>query len=222
MAKGFVIAIDGPAGAGKSTVSRCLAEALPGKLLDTGVTYRSVAYLAIQGRATDEEQFQKIASQLEFAWDETGLKLLTNGKDLGVEIRTEEISQMASHVSRFPSVRKILTEKQRNLGIRGSAESVVVAEGRDIGTVVFPDTPHKFYVTADAPVRAERRYQQLKEMGEKNITLEEVLKQQLERDKQDSTRKAAPLQCAKDATVVDTSNLSIEAVVRFIVNHVKK
>ncbi len=217
---GFVVAIDGPSGAGKSTVSRQLAEALGGKLLDTGAMYRSVAYFALKEEALKEADFARIARGLRFSTDPKTECLLTNGEDLGHKIRSEKVSDMASAVSVIREVREILTKKQRRLAKEWSRRIPVVVEGRDIGTVVFPKVPFKFYVTADASVRAERRYEQLKARGVK-VSFKKILRQHESRDERDSTRKIAPLKCPEDAVVVDTSSMGVAQVVKFMRDHIK-
>jgi cytidylate kinase len=217
----LVVTIDGPAGAGKSTVSKQLAEVLGGMLLDTGGMYRSVAYFAHKQGARTAKEFEKIARGLKFEIEHKTRTLLVNGEDLGHRLRTQEVSTMASNVSQFKGVRTVLTAKQRKLGKELGRKIPVVVEGRDIGTVVFPDVRFKFFVTADPSVRAERRYHQLKRQGVKGITLKEILKQNQSRDKQDTHRKVAPLKCPKDAVVVDTSEMAISQVVQFMKNHIQ-
>ncbi len=218
---GFVVAIDGPSGAGKSTVSRQLAEALGGKLLDTGAMYRAVAYFSIKEKQNDPEAFAAISRRLHFDMDPHTGSILVNGVDLGAKLRTEKVSLMASHVSQFPEVRRLLTMRQRGLARKWSRKIPVVVEGRDIGTVVFPKVRFKFFVTADAEVRAKRRFHQLQRQGTKGVRLKTILKKSQERDRQDSTRKVAPLKCPKDAVVVDTSDMAISQVVHFMANHIK-
>lgn len=216
---GYVVAIDGPSGAGKSTVSRQLAESLGGRLLDTGAMYRSVAYLSLKRAAETEEDVAKVARSVKFKVAPDGESLLVNGEALGAKLRSPKVSQMASRVSSYRVVREVLTKKQRALARQWAKRIPVVVEGRDIGTVVFPKVPFKFYVTADARVRAERRYRQLKRHGAK-VTFKEILKQHEERDERDSTRKLAPLKCAEDAVVVDTSSMGISQVVQFMHDHI--
>jgi cytidylate kinase len=219
---GFVIAIDGPAGAGKSTVSRQLAVALGGVLLDTGAMYRGVAYYAVKEGKKTAKDLSAIAKRLHFDVDRSdGHTLLVNKENLGTKLRTETVSAMASSVSRFKGVRLSLTRRQRAIGRELSKKLPVVMEGRDIGTVVFPKAMFKFYVTASPEVRAERRLSQLKKQGMQGASLKEVLKQQEARDDQDSTRKLAPLRCSEDAVVVDTSSMGITQVVRFMAGHIR-
>lgn len=219
--KGFIVSIDGPAGAGKSTVSRQLAEALGGVLLDTGAMYRSVAYFALATNLKLAKDFGNIARALEFDYDQETKILNINGENLGAKIRSEEVSAMASSVSRFKSVRAALTKRQRTLGKKLSRKVPVVMEGRDIGTVVFPEAQYKFFVTASEEVRAERRLKQLKKLGIKGESLKSVLKQQQSRDHQDSHRKIAPLRCPEGAIVVDTSSMGISQVVHFLCDHIR-
>lgn len=217
---GYIIAIDGPAGAGKSTVSRQLAEALNGRLLDTGAMYRSVAYFGIKRNLSKAEDLCKIARNLEFDYDSKNQSLLVNEQEMGHRLRTQKLSDLASKISAYKGIRKILTARQRSLAKSWAKKFPVVVEGRDIGTVVFPDVEFKFFVTADPKVRAERRFQQLKKQGTKGVTLKAILKANIQRDKQDSGRKIAPLKCAEDAIVVDTSHMSINQVVHFMAEHV--
>lgn len=220
-AKGFVISIDGPSGAGKSSVSRNLAIALEGRLMDTGAMYRSVAYFSVKEKKEAEEDVASIARRLKFTVDAKSQALLIDGKDLGQKIRTLKVGAMASKVSQFKKVRKVLTSKQRQLGKRLSKKYAVVVEGRDIGTIVFPEVAFKFFVTADPKIRAERRYHQLRSHGNTKVTLKEILKQNAVRDKADSTRKLAPLKCAEDAIVVDTSHMGMTQVVSFMADHIR-
>lgn len=221
VSKGFVISIDGPSGAGKSSVSRNLAIALEGRLMDTGSMYRSVAYYAVKEKAETEEEISKIAKRLKFSVDPKTQALLVDKKDLGQKIRTQKIGAMASKVSQYKLVRKALTGKQRTLGRQLAKKYPVVVEGRDIGTIVFPQVEFKFFVTADPKVRAERRYHQLRAHGNTTITLKEILRQNEARDKADSTRKLAPLKCADDAIIVDTSHMGMTQVVNFMSDHIK-
>jgi cytidylate kinase len=218
--KGYLVAIDGPAGAGKSTVSQHLAKALKGQLLDTGAMYRSVAFFGLEKNAQTEKEFIAVARKTKFSIHKKKQILLSNGKNLGKKIRTPRVSEWASLISKYKEVRKILTKKQRELGEAWSKNLPVVVEGRDIGSVVFPDVQFKFFLTAAAAIRAQRRYEQLVEVGTSNITLEDILIQNKKRDNRDSTRKFAPLKCPKDAIVIDTSSMKISQVVQFMKNHI--
>lgn len=218
--KGFVVAIDGPSGAGKSTVSLQLALALGGKLLDTGAMYRSVAYFSLKKNALQEAELEKIARLIRFRAKRNSNHLLVNGKDLGQKLRTEKVSEHASLIATYSGVRKVLTQQQRMLAKKWARRIPVVVEGRDIGSVVFPNVPFKFFVTADPHVRAKRRWEQLKKQGVK-IKLSSILKQNNQRDKQDSSRKVAPFRCPPDAVVVDTSKMDISQVVQFLKAHIE-
>jgi cytidylate kinase len=210
--KRLVVAIDGPAGAGKSTVSKALARRLGYQLLDTGAIYRSVALISRrQGVAWDDAAgLAAVARELDihFTFDGGENLVIVAGEDVSAAIRTPEISQGASKVSAWPEVRAALLELQRRLGAGGG----VVAEGRDIGTVVFPSAGAKFFLTASAEVRARRRFEELRAAGkvvDEAATLAEIK----ERDQRDSTRAAAPLRPAPDAIHVDSSGLDAEAVI---------
>ena len=208
-----VIAIDGPAGAGKSTAARLLAARLRYRLLDTGALYRAVA-LAASERGVDWADAKALGElakglRIEFEPDEKGVShLLLEGLDRSVDIRKPEISRGASDVSRHPSVRAALLGLQRELGARGG----VVMEGRDVGTEVFPDAEVKIFLTADPRKRAERRHREQSARGVAS-DLEQTLRRIRERDEQDRTREAAPLRPAADAVTVDTGEMGIEQMV---------
>jgi cytidylate kinase len=205
-----VVAIDGPAGAGKSTVARRLAERLGFFLLDTGAIYRSLALRARdQGVAwSDGVRLAEIARQLPLRFDAAG-KTWLGEEDVSQAIRTPEISQGASTVSAHPEVRAALLDLQRQLASAGRC----VVEGRDIGTVVLPWAPVKIFLTASDEVRARRRYDELVARGA-TVDFAATLAELRERDHRDSTRATAPLKQAADAVLVDTSALDLESVVR--------
>lgn len=206
-----VIAIDGPVGAGKSTVARELARALGLVYLNTGAMYRAVAVaLREAGVKIDadgiEKQVNSVLQSVTIKFD--GERITLNGRDISSIISNPEISDLASRFSALAVVRTRMRDLQRAAGEEGG----VVMEGRDIGTVVFPDAEFKFYLEAEPRVRAERRWAELRKKGD-TIDRDEVLRQLIERDKRDSARDLAPLRRADDAVVVDTSHLSISQVV---------
>lgn len=207
----FVVAIDGPAGAGKSTVARALAAQLGYTFLDTGALYRSVALIAGRREVPwdDASRLGRLASSLDivFEKDGEGTRVWADGVDVTRAIRTPEISEGASRVSALPEVRAGLLDVQR----RVAARSRVVAEGRDIGTVVFPDAQAKFFLVASPETRARRRTLELAAAGRPAV-FADVLVDMLVRDARDSGRAVAPLRAAPDAVEIDTSALTPEAV----------
>lgn len=206
-----IIAIDGPAGAGKSTIAKSLAEALNYLYIDTGAMYRAVAYQALQQQAAldDAEQLGRIAAQaqIDMRVENGENRILLNGCDVSKEIRLPQVSAVASAVSAVPQVREQLVPKQRELADRGRA----VLDGRDIGTVVLPQADCKIFLTASLDERAERRYKELLERG-LPADLAEVRQDIEQRDYQDMHRETSPLRQADDAEYMDTTGLSIEQV----------
>ena len=213
-----VIAIDGPSGAGKSTIAKIIAKKLGYFYLNTGAMYRAVAlYLHRKGKKPLDKITEDDLKGIELDFDNEG-NIYLNGENVSDKIITPEISRLASDFSKLKVVRKVLTEQQRKIGL--SRPSVL--EGRDIGTVVFPDAKYKFFLDASPEERARRRYLQLKEKNpDANISFEEILKQQLERDKQDYSRDIAPLKKAEDAIYIDTTGMEIEDVVKKILEYIK-
>ena len=220
-----VVAIDGPAGAGKSTVTRKVAERLGYIIVDTGALYRVVALAAERAEVSfdDAERASALAEALvaenavQLRRNDNGAQqVLLRGQDVSLSIRAQNIGQGASKASAHPGVRAALLELQRSQGREGG----VVLEGRDIGTVVFPDAEAKFFLTASAEVRAQRRRDELAARGTPP-SLADVLSEVNERDRRDSTRPVAPLRQAEDARLVDSSSLGVEQVVELIVAAVK-
>lgn len=221
MSKRPVVAIDGPAGAGKSTVTKRVADELGYLLVDTGALYRTVALAAQRAHIPwdDERAMTGLAKQLV---DERAVELSSDnvklrGEDVSLAIREPSVSQGASKVSAIPAVREALLDMQRQAGAVGG----VVLEGRDIGTVVFPSAEAKFFLTASVDVRARRRFDELMARGGAP-ELAEVQREVMERDLRDSTRPIAPLKQAADANVIDSSVLSIDQVVAHIVQRVRE
>jgi CMP/dCMP kinase len=217
--KPVIVAIDGPAGAGKSTIARRLADLLGYVMLDTGALYRSIAVAAKRQGVSWEKQEQvtaiakaiAAADALQLRADAKaprGLRVLLHGEDVSTAIREHDISMGASLVSAIPGVRQALLALQQGLGRSGG----VVAEGRDIGTVVFPQAEVKFFLTASVDVRTRRRVQELAASG-KEVAFDTVRADVMQRDKQDSERPIAPLKQAEDALLVDSSERSIDQVV---------
>ena len=214
-----IVAIDGPAGAGKSTVARQLARRLGLSIIDTGASYRSVALAARRAGVAweDEEGLRKLLEGppgLGLAFlpgsGEDGQRVLLHGHEVTEAIRTPEISRASSIVSARPVVRERLLGLQRDLGLKAPRGAVL--EGRDIGTVVFPEAPVKFFLTASDEARARRRFSELGEKG-LHVSFAEVLADQRRRDRDDSERAIAPLRAAADALIVDTTGLDLSQVV---------
>lgn len=217
-----VIAIDGPGGSGKGTVSLRLAEALSWNLLDSGALYRLVAVAALkQGLASthDETQLGRLAGTLQagFAVERHVAKVLLNGADVSQELRSEEVSVLASRLAALPAVREALVDRQRAF----RQFPGLVADGRDMGTVIFPDANLKIYLTASVEERAQRRYKQLKEKGE-SVNLSRLFREIEERDYRDQTRLLAPLKPAFDSHLIDSSELSADEVLGKILELWKK
>jgi cytidylate kinase len=208
-----VLTIDGPSGSGKGTVARQVAERLGWQLLDSGALYRLVAYAARQRSASwnDEPANAAIAGQLDvrFGADEGGNEQIwLEGQEVSAQIRTEEAGAGASQVAAMPSVRKALLARQRAF----ATPPGLVADGRDMGTVIFPDAGLKIYLTASAEERALRRYKQLKDKG-LGANLAALSQEIAERDRRDASRPIAPLRPADDAQIIDSTSMSIDAVV---------
>ena len=211
----LIITIDGPAGSGKSTIARELATRLGGRRLDTGAMYRAFAFTAVsRGMEEDLKDLIHLAASFELTVDEGG-RLLAEGVDVTDSIRTHDISSWASKISVIPEVRAALVPIQRRLALPGPT----VTEGRDQGTVVFPDAPVKFFLTASPEARARRRHEELA-AGGTVIAFERVLADQIERDARDENRAVAPLKPAADAILVDTTEMTIAQVVELLMEKI--
>ncbi len=223
--QGIVVAIDGPAGSGKSSVTKLVSEKTGFVHIDTGALYRAIAHGVYSSK--DSPELEKKAAELsrsihlEFKRDlteEPSSRILANGKDITDFIRTPEMSLVASRISAFPEVRAALLGLQRRLGCRQHS----ILEGRDIGTVIFPDADLKVFLTASVMERAKRRHKELQESGKKTHSLGEIKKQIKQRDHNDSTRAHAPLKKAKDALLINTSKMTLNQVVKTVENKIKK
>ena len=218
--EGLVIAIDGPSGAGKSTLAKRLARELDFTYLDTGAMYRALALKVLRRSIdlADDDRLAELVGTTEIDLKEEGgrLVVLLDGEDVASQIRTPEVSQMASKVSALRMVRARMLELQREVGRRGS----VVAEGRDIGTVIFPDAAVKIFLDASIAERARRRWQELRASG-RLVDLQETQREIEERDRRDSERDVAPLRQAEDALLIDSSAESADEVAAMVLARVR-
>ncbi|MEZ0324263.1 MAG: (d)CMP kinase [Hydrogenothermaceae bacterium] len=214
----MIIAIDGPAGSGKSTITKLLAERLNFTYIDTGAMYRAFA-LKVKRLGINIDNQEQVISLIENTDIKIeGEKVFLDREDVSDLIRTEEIGNIASKVARYPQVRKFMVKMQRQIGIE--AKNAVI-EGRDAGTVIFPDADLKIFMTASPEVRAERRVQQLKEKGF-TVDYNHILQKIIERDKMDYEREESPLKPTEDYIVIDTTEKSIEEVLDYIINNLIK
>ncbi len=221
MSKNLIVAIDGPAGSGKSTSAKLVASRLDYLYIDTGAMYRAITFLAIKNKMLGDEKLiislaEKSEIKLEFADGET--KVFINDEDLTDSIRTVEVNRHVSDVSKIKEVRKILVDKQREMGSKGDG---VVMEGRDITTVVFPNADVKIFLTASLDERTSRRVKEFAENGTE-VKLDDIKNNLLERDRIDSSREVSPLTQAPDAIVVDTTKYTIDEQVNIILEAVRK
>lgn len=218
--KKIIIAIDGPAGAGKSTIAKKVAADLGYAYIDTGAMYRTVTLAFLRsGKPFTEETVTAMARSLsiDFKWQDGINRVFANGEEVTEAIRTLDVSQNVSKVSAVGGVREAMTAAQRSIGAQGG----VVMDGRDIGTVVFPDAELKVFLTASVEERARRRYLELKEKGTA-VTMAELEQKIAQRDKLDANRKIAPLKCAEDAVFLDSTSLTIDQVTEKIIDLAKK
>lgn len=211
-----IITIDGPSGAGKSTIARRLAQRLGYTYLDTGALYRAVAWKVMQDNADPDngKSLQDILREIKITLSEN--KIMVNGTDVTFMIRTPEISELSSKVSAIPAVREHLFSLQREIGLKGR----VVVEGRDTGTVIFPEAENKFFLDASPEERGRRRFEELKGKNPET-TLKETIDGIRTRDERDSTRQSAPLKRADDMIYIDTGSLTIEQVITKIMGSLK-
>ncbi len=217
----FSVALDGPAGAGKSTIAKEIAKKFQIIHVDTGAMYRAIALYFINHNI-DTKDVNSIVPKLDsikisINFTEQGQRIYINNEDITDNIRTAEVSMGASNVSAIPEVRAFLLDTQRDLAKHNS----VIMDGRDIGTVILPDATVKIFLTAKAEVRAARRLKEYQEKDE-NVSFEEVLKDVIKRDENDSSRAAAPLKQADDAVLVDTSDMDFNQSVKYISNIIKE
>ena len=221
MSKGLIIAIDGPAGSGKSTSAKFIAKKLGYLYIDTGAMYRAITYLALKNEALkDESRILELArkSKIELKYNDENLVVMLNDQDVSKEIRSSDVNTHVSDVSKISAVRKLLVEKQREIGEKGSG---VVMEGRDIGTVVFPNADVKIFLTASLDTRADRRAKEYTQNGSE-VIVENIRNNLSNRDKIDSSRKDSPLTKAADAISIDTTDVTIDEQVSLIIKEVKK
>ena len=206
-----VIAVDGPGGSGKGTISQRLAEHLGWNLLDSGALYRLTALAVIKNNVDpkDESGLQSMATAMDIRFEVCGshTRALLDGSDVSDRIRLEEVGVLASKIAAIAGVRAALVERQR----RFRQPPGLVADGRDMGTVIFPDAKLKIFLTASAEIRAQRRYKQLKDKGE-SVNLTRLFREIKARDVRDQSRRIAPLRPAEDAVIIDSTNLNIEEV----------
>lgn len=218
----IAVAIDGPAGAGKSTIARAAAKELGFIYVDTGALYRSIGLNAVRlgvdlnDATAVENSLSRLSVELSFDSEGTQIVLL-NGEDVSSLIRTPEVSMSASKVSAVPAVRAFLLDLQRNMAKKNN----VIMDGRDIGTVVLPNAEVKIFLTAAAEIRAKRRFDELIEKGQQ-VKYEDVLADVVERDYNDSHREIAPLKPAEDSKLADTSGLTLSESIRLIINIIEE
>jgi cytidylate kinase len=220
MSKGLIIAIDGPAGSGKSTSAKLIAKKLGYLYIDTGAMYRAITFLASEnGAIKDEAKIIELArnSKIELKYNNGEIVVMLNDRDISEEIRSSQVNASVSDVSKISAVRKLLVEKQREMGEKGQG---IVMEGRDIGTVVFPEADVKIFLTASLDIRANRRVMEYAEKGSE-VVIEEIKNNLSSRDKIDSSRDDSPLTKAPDAVAIDTTSITINEQVNLILEQVK-
>ena len=217
----MIIAIDGPAGAGKSTVARTIAQKMGFLYIDTGAMYRALTLKALESEIDEKDTDALIemarSASIDLMNEQDGsLKILLDGRDVTSPIRQPRITRLVSDIAKIKGVREIMLGWQRKLGLQRDS----VLDGRDIGTVVFPDADKKFYIDAEFSVRVRRRYKELKELNQ-DVTLKDIEKDLRNRDNIDSTREFAPLKKADDAIYIDTTELTIEEAVDKVLGYIQ-
>ena len=216
--KHVIIAMDGPAGSGKSTVARKVAEKLGLLYLDSGAMYRAVTVLAIQHKAqTNIPKLIELVKACDIEFTENGKKIFLDSNDISIQIRTPEVNQLVADIAKVPEIRHEIVKHQQRIGAAGG----IIAEGRDLTTIVFPNADFKIYLDASVKERAKRRFTELQSQ-DVDTTLEAVENEIIERDDKDSSREHSPLRKAEEAVTVDTTGKSIDEVVDYIVNLVSE
>jgi len=210
----FNIAIDGPAGAGKSTVAKIVAEKLNMTYIDTGAMYRAITWLALCHNKHKSEDIIELAKQAKIQLEKD--RIYINGENVSDAIRSAEVNNEVSKVAKIPELRLIMVKMQQEM----ARNKGVVMDGRDIGTTVLPDAKYKFFLTASAKERALRRFKEMLSKGQK-VTLEEVEREILQRDYRDTNRDVSPLKAAEDAVIIDTTDKTVEQVVEEILNVIR-
>ncbi len=214
------IALDGPCGSGKSTVADILAQKLDILHLDTGAMYRACALCALKRGVDclDEESVSRFINDIdiEIRYENGRQKTMLDGEDVSEKIRANEVSMMSSDISSLKCVREKMVEMQREV----AKSNDCILDGRDIGTVVLPDAPFKFYITATPEVRAERRHKELEKKGQ-TVDFDDLVEEINRRDYNDSHRKISPLKQAEDAVLIDTSEMNVDEVVETLLSHIK-
>lgn len=220
MSKNLIVAIDGPAGSGKSTSAKLVAQKLGYLYIDTGAMYRAVTFLSIKKKLDSDKDITELAESIDIRlkFDNGFTEVIVDNTDITDELRSFEVNKRVSDVSKIEGVRKALVKKQREYSLRNKG---IVMEGRDIGTVVFPDADVKIFLTATLVQRVERRAKEYESKGI-DIPVENIKENLIRRDRIDSTREVSPLVKASDAVEIDTSSVTIEEQVELILNEVRK